>query len=1053
MIQLKTQEALELTQAFCTAYLARRDLEGALALVSEELVFIGTADFERIYGREAFRAYLRQEVQERPEPFVLEFLRQAVHAVGPDCAVADLKLRAQNGSCRREVILSATVRNIAGKWKLCHLHFSVPTPQQNSRDHYPVMVDSANISCVKVDLLSASTAGGLMGGYMEPNFPFYYINDWMLHYLGYGSEAEFIADNRGVLSTCIHPEDRARVDDDVARQLGGGEQYTVEYRMRKRSGDYIWVHDVGRIVTAEDGRNAILSVCIDITARKELEQALRTSQQRYALALEGAGLAVWQYDMTARRILVDDAAAKTYGFGPELDDIPESMIRAGVVREDSVDTIRALYRRLHEGAATASADVWFRRPHGGGWRCERITYSRALDEQGSAVRAYGAGADITAQKQREHRYQQELRYRDEAGAALLSLCHVNLSQGVVESCRYQSGQQTGLPYDETFRRAALEHCMDRSLAEELYELLSAPSLIALYNQGTTTLERSYQVLTGEGRWLWASTRINLVVEPGSDEIEAFFYTKDVTRELGLQNTVDTIIAVEYDFIFQIDAPSGKFRVVATKPGIQMPSVANLAFDVATSAHIRRFAVVDDLETTLQAVKLSTVLERLEQQPTYSCEMDMRDLRGVVRRKRLRFAYAHRGGGQIILTRTDIEEIVQAEKEKQTALREALRAAQEANTAKSEFMSRMSHDMRTPMNGILGLARLGTKLQTLDEAREYFARISESGDYLLLLINDTLEMNRIESGQLKLRREVIHGEKLFEEIVAMNRFAAESKGVDFVVQTGEVKWGYVLLDRERTLQVFNNLLGNAIKFTPPGGRVEMVCRQERGADGRNRDTVIIRDNGIGISSDFMPRLFQPFQQELDAAVADIPGTGLGLSIVKRLLELMDGEIRVRSEKGKGTEYTVSIAFEMAPSPEQPEVFPALREKNLSGYRVLLCEDHPLNVRIARKMLEDQNLLVEHAGNGRIGVERFAMSPPGYYSAILMDIRMPELDGMEATRQIRAMDRPDAATVPILAMTANAFAEDREQSRAAGMNDHLSKPVSPEELLAALRRWIP
>ncbi|MEG1988859.1 MAG: ATP-binding protein, partial [Oscillibacter sp.] len=874
---------------------------------------------------------------------------------------------------------------------------------------------------------------------------------WMLRYLGYRSEAEFVADNHGLISQCMHPDDRERVDADSRRQLECNGEYVIEYRMRKRDGSYIWVHDVGKNILAEDGRPAIISVCIDITARKELEEALRENRQRYDLALDGAGLAVWEYDIVNHRVLGESQMRGVYSGVTE--DVPEALIRDGLVREDSVEALRELYRRVHAGRTRASADIWMRLPWQEGWWCQRITYSQVLDEAGTPVRSYGVGLDVTVTKQSERLYQEELGYRESNGSALLAVCHVNLNRLWVEYYRTQNQEQPSRPFDEAFRRETAQLCSDPAEAAAVYECFSPDYLLSQYDLGKTILEREYQIRNAAGLYRWVSTRISVMMAPDSEEIQAFFYTKDITKEWILESTVDTIIAEEYDIVFHIDGPSKRYDIVSFKPGIDLPPNTDDDFDVAVEKFFRRFGVTEDIDAAIQAMRVDTVRAHLATAESYSCEFDLRQGDGSTRRKQTRFAYAHRGSEQIILTRCDIEDIVQAEKAKQAALKTALRAAQEANSAKTEFMSRMSHDMRTPMNGILGLARLGRTLDTLEEAQEYFARISESGDYLLLLINDTLEMNRIESGQLKLHPEVIQGKSLLEEIIAMNRFTAESKGVEFVLNIDGVRWGYVWTDRERTLQIFNNLLGNAIKFTPPGGRVEMICQQNLGADGCNHDRVIIRDNGIGISPEFMPKLFDPFEQDLQNSGRDIPGTGLGLAIVKRLVELMGGHIEARSELGKGTEFTVSLDFSMVSPPEEtlPQAErPAL--KNLAGCRILLCEDHPLNAKIAEKMLESQGILVDHAPNGRVGVERFSVSHPGYYSAILMDIRMPEMDGMEATRAIRAMAREDAGTVPILAMTANAFAEDREETRAAGMNDHLSKPVSPEELLTALTRWI-
>lgn len=373
----------------------------------------------------------------------------------------------------------------------------------------------------------------------------------------------------------------------------------------------------------------------------------------------------------------------------------------------------------------------------------------------------------------------------------------------------------------------------------------------------------------------------------------------------------------------------------------------------------------------------------------------------------------------------------------------------------DFYSTISHDMRTPMNGIIGLTELAESENDPVEMHQYFKKIEESSNYLLSLINDTLDVGKISNGKMTLQPETIGYVTLIDNIVDMVRESAKNRKVYFQeLMTFREKDCYVKVDPMRFKQIFVNLLSNAIKFTPEGGTVIFDIECEK-TEKMMMCVFTIKDTGVGMSKDFMERrMFQPFSQEKNSRTELYTGSGLGLSIVKYLVDQMNGTITVQSEVGIGTTFVVDINL---PCVERPEGI--LQEEKkvdykeiLPGKKVLLCEDHPLNTEIAKKLLEKMGCVVEVAVNGKIGLERFAQSSLNEFDAVLMDIRMPEMDGMEATKRIRSLPREDAMRVPIIAMTANAYEEDIRHSKEAGMNEHLSKPIQPIKLYETLAYFI-
>ena len=389
---------------------------------------------------------------------------------------------------------------------------------------------------------------------------------------------------------------------------------------------------------------------------------------------------------------------------------------------------------------------------------------------------------------------------------------------------------------------------------------------------------------------------------------------------------------------------------------------------------------------------------------------------------------------------------------ETALKDAMESAKAANKAKSVFLSNMSHDIRTPMNAILGFTELLKRdADNSEKVLEYTDKISTSGQHLLGLINDILDMSKIENGKFALNIQKFNLLKFVDELGIMVRPQAEKKNLHFEINMRGVKQENLLGDKLRINQILINILSNAIKYTPENGSVKMDITELPKINANfARLKFTVTDNGIGMSEEYRKNLFKPFTREISSTVNAIQGTGLGMAITKNLVDLMSGTITVKSKQGVGSTFVVELELRIADSDrdEVPQTSKseevATPKKALDGKRFLAAEDNALNSEILVELLDMYSSACEVAENGKIAVEMFEKSPPHYYDGILMDIQMPVMNGYEAARAIRNSSHPDAATIPIIAMTANAFSEDINDSIDAGMNAHIAKPLDMEKL---------
>ena len=522
---------------------------------------------------------------------------------------------------------------------------------------------------------------------------------------------------------------------------------------------------------------------------------------------------------------------------------------------------------------------------------------------------------------------------------------------------------------------------------------------------------------------------------------------------------------DYNAIYHIDLDADTFLILQARNVVNEElytyAYRNMPFEAAMNQFIDGMVREEDRAAMRKLSSCAYMRERLEREDGYSYRYQVTPMRGMQYfEMRIVRARTDAQGHYAIMTVRNVDETareelrVQREIEKANKeLARALDAAEKANESKSNFLSSVSHDMRTPLNAILGYDRLALETDSAQMRTDYLKKIGEAGGTLLSLINGTLDLQKIENGVTTLHPAPVSCSAIADGILTAVTPLMDAKKIRFTCDSSRGARATICADATRVEEIFINLLSNAAKFTPEGGRVLLSAECEKETETEVCCKLVVKDSGIGISPDFLSEIYEPFTQERTEKTAGIGGSGLGLSIVKRLVDLMHGRIEVKSELGKGTEFTVYLTFPKADGRTEPERTPEEAYALLRGKTILLCEDNEMNREIAAAILEKHGMSVLPAVNGSEGVRRFLESESGGISAVLMDIRMPVMDGYAAARAIRASGHPDAGRVPIIALSADVYADDIKKAQECGMTGHLSKPIDPELLLRTLQADIP
>ena len=865
-----------------------------------------------------------------------------------------------------------------------------------------------------------------------------------------------IIENR-ISIAAVHPDDLPLLQQ-FGRDTKAGRAF-VETTLRARmcDGSYLWTTiSVNNICDETGKRVRVIGAMRDVNDVQLAALDRQLSLRRLDTVIEDTNILYWEYDINEHSAVLGKTTQEQCGLEEVIENYPQPLYDTGFIPADYQTQYNWLLKEAEKGSEYAEAKLPMVLKDGK-WHWQLVRYHTLFDSNGQPSRAIGTAIDITAQVEAERKYKGIVAMQDALASHANDFFVFNLTQNRVESARTSvrdTDEYEGMSYDY-FIAYSSNHMIGTEYSTEYAMRFNRQRLLAGFNAGKNTVNCTVRYASEDGTAKWMELNMSLVENPGSGNIIAFFYSNDITRQKMEQEVIEAVSAYDFDIIALTDLDSEQITMFKKRDECfgHLSYNGFVDFDSTIRLSAESNVYPEDKELFLKCNSIDNIRERLREKEFYEFTFRCYDENGAVRLKKSRYADYRMTGGLVLLTSIDVTDVVAAQERQKSALQAALDSARQANSAKTAFLSSMSHDIRTPLNVIAGMTELAIgEPDNVEQVRESLSTIRDASGHLLSLVNNILEMSRIESGKVVTAEERFSQSGILNKLAQMSAPLIKEKDQKLELEV-DVTHDRCIGDALRLTRILENLISNAVKFTPKGGCIKVSCQESESKHGTELQRYIytVTDTGIGIQPDQLENIFEPFFRTGTASTTGIEGTGLGLSIVKSTLELMGGTIDVHSDTEVGSSFVVEIPFRVAEKGiEQHESMPEQKRlsTDFSGLNILLVEDHPINALVATRILERGGARVTFAHNGLEGFETFRDSEENEFDIVLMDIQMPVMNGYEASMAIRECSHPRAKTIPIVAMSADAFAEDVKKALSSGMNDHISKPIEISRLAEVL-----
>ncbi|MBQ1870730.1 MAG: response regulator [Lachnospiraceae bacterium] len=813
------------------------------------------------------------------------------------------------------------------------------------------------------------------------------------------------------------------------------------------NGQKTWVNIMLAVARDESGnRTHAVGIIKNIDAQKQIVDA-------FDMAIAQNEFKFMSYDLESGEFNIYEAGAKRSILmaGAEMQDFG-----LGKFHPEDRKSVLEIIDKARRGVKEQECVLRRRHNENEVYKTYKIKITTSFDGSGTPQKIYISRKDITEEEKNRKSYESQLNYLENYRKKSLCYLRADIDKDKIVDIKTRYARFRKDVEGKSLKNYA--EMISRYIPEEAQEDFkrgcSSKEIIAEYEAGKTKFEIETPFYLSDDKLIFAHFTMDVLKNPLTNDLEGYIIVHDNTEEMLIHQLGQTIIMMDYDAMGVLDIATGKVKTIYNQPDASSAFLAKEELDYTENIEFFiNFIPSRSKESVRKKVALDNVIKNVKQSGKYVETITAITANGVTKHIQMSYTQINRFPNRLLMGVRDVSAIYEEEVKKRETLKKALTEAKAGENAKIDFLSRMSHDLRTPLNGILGMAQIALDEASDPAIKEYQKKIIASGQMLLSLVNDILDISQAEEKKLILHPEAYSMKEFLESINIIIGEQCKNKGVSYKVNFNPIKDKTFLLDKLRFGQIFLNLLSNSCKYTPEGGEIIFNVNTLSESDGKIKAEFHVVDTGIGMSAEFLEHAFDAFSQANTSTIDTRQGSGLGLAIVKQLVELFKGKIEVKSEKGRGTD--VKIVLDLTECEEitgNADSEEKVRRDSLENRRVLVVEDQPLNAKILVKILAQKSISVDVAEDGLKAVNAYLDSKEGYYDAILMDIRMPVMDGIEATKQIRSHTERKDYNLPIIATTANAFVEDREICLEAGMNDHLPKPINSKELYRVLTEYI-
>lgn len=850
----------------------------------------------------------------------------------------------------------------------------------------------------------------------------------------------------------IRPDSREDFIELYRRVEAGEPEVCKDIWIKNQDGNGWWCERITYTNVLDHEGKVIQSIGVGKNVTQENQ--IRTEKYQIEMALSSTSLLFYTYDIQKDIFINANTNSKRFGFNMLADGGFRSRIKLGYIMPDSIKPYSELHESLSSGIKSATAIIHYNKEKTGiEWL--RITYTVIFDNHDKPILAAAVGEDVTKLMVIRQRYDKAMQNMNAINEdTLLGKCCANISKNLIDhySCNkcIQTQNQKSI-YSDTIENIAIL-CLTREMSNKFRHLMDSRNLIKLYNQGKKSISLEYQRLMSDGEPYWVKTISQTYKHPETNDLMSFLYTYDINKEKTLNSILNRILDLEYEFLGLLNVSTKHlscYRCTDTEKTLSADS--NSDYKIWFQKFAQKFIPTEYQPEALSALDVEYIIDKLANSNNYICHFPVY-IDGMKFYKKWQCMYLDQSKSTIIFIRTDITDDINEQERYQNILKESLTQAEQANVAKSEFLSRMSHEIRTPMNAIIGMSALAEQyINNPARASEYIAKVCISAHFLLSLINDILDMSRIESGKLTLKSENIQFDEFLNGINTIAYELSKSKGVEYdCILTSFTEPSYIG-DPMKLQQILINLISNAVKFTGAGGKVKFLIHQNRIEDGKAYLKFTVTDTGIGISEEFQKKMFDPFEQQWSGSTNQYGGTGLGLAICKNLVAIMGGTLSVNSIEGIGTEFTVELALELNPNTKKSTKINV--EPNWNNLSVLIVDDEFMICEQTQNILSEMGVKSEWVTSGiaAVSITETKLKQNEKYDIILLDWKMPDIDGIETTRRIREIVGPETT---IIIMTAYDWSVIEQDAKKVGVNLLISKPLLKSSICSAFEKiYIP